>query len=94
MKIDIKNFETLVIKNWTKFIDPRQMFSFIKEIASTHLDKQEPINSVRLTRFELTSQGIIIWVEYIIGKKGSSVNAVSSFLLIKDEFQHLQSLVT
>ena len=92
MKIDKLNFEKLAIKNWTSFFDPRQMFSYLATIAAGYLNEQGKITSLRITRFEPTLEGIIIWIEYNIQNKTTSVNATSEFLLIGDELKHITSV--
>ena len=88
MKIDKQNLEKLAIKNWPSFLDPRQMFLYLTTIAEEQLHIQGKVTSIRMTRFELTLQGIIIWIEYIIKYNTSSVNATSEFLVVGDELIH------
>jgi len=92
VKINKENFEKLGIKNWTSFVDPRQMFSYLESIASEHLNEKGKVISVRITRFELSQQGIIIWIDYSLNNNTILVKATSEFLLVNDELFHVKSI--
>ena len=55
--------------------------------ASKHLDKQGTIHNLKMTRFELTSKGFIIWAEYSIDNK----NITSEFNLSNSKITHIQT---
>ncbi|MCK9458452.1 MAG: hypothetical protein M0R80_02265 [Proteobacteria bacterium] len=88
MKIDKQNFEKLGIKNWSSFIDPRQLFAHLAILADEQLSIKGKVTSIRITRFELSLKGIIIWIEYIVNYNAASVNIISEFLLVNDELIH------
>jgi hypothetical protein len=96
MKIDKINLEKLIVKNWTSFIDPRIMFAHLRELVKIHLLSPEPysINSIRLTRCESTTSGLLIWIDYIIKSEGSPVNATSEFLLVDDKLNYIKSITS
>lgn len=88
MKINKQNFETLGIKNWSSFIDPRQLFDYLAILAKEQLNVIGKVTSIRITRFELSINGIIIWIEYIVSHNITSVNVISEFLLVNDKLIH------
>lgn len=74
MKIFNKeNFESLVVKNWTTFINYKDLFEIIKEkslslinsMSVIKVNTSSLINSrVIMTRFECQKNGIIIWFDF------------------------------
>jgi hypothetical protein len=88
MKIVKQNFEKVMIKNWTSFFDIKETFSFLTTITKEQLNISGKVTSIRVTRFELTIQGIVIWFEYIIQSSTTNVNVTSEFLLKNDQLIH------
>ena len=88
MKINKENFEKLGIKHWSSFLDPREFFLYLTNLANEQLGVNGKVTTVRLTRFEPSLNGIIIWTEYIINYNSTSVNVISEFLLVNDELIH------
>jgi calcineurin-like phosphoesterase family protein len=57
MKIDKEKFETVLLSNWTTFIDPRELLVFVQNCSVSK------INKISLSRFEMISKGFLVWVE-------------------------------
>lgn len=74
MKIFNKeNFESLVVKNWTTFINYKDLFEIIKEkslslinsMSVIKVNTSSLINSrVIMTRFECQKNGIVLWFDF------------------------------
>lgn len=54
--IDKNKLEKILLANWTKFINYKNLLPFI-----------EKSKSIKLSRFELVDDGFIIWIEFDSG---------------------------
>lgn len=61
MKINKNSLQTLLIRNWTEVICPRQLLNYIH----TNYNKKD-VKNLKITRFELLNEKFIIWVEFFI----------------------------
>jgi hypothetical protein len=91
--LNTEKLEKLLIKNWTEFIDIRAMLDYAKLLAVDLGIDSPQVNRVTLTRFELTENGFLVWIEYSVTTPGKKVNAVSELLLRKNGFSHLKSMI-
>lgn len=75
MIIKEENLEKLLVANWTQFIDTKMLRDFVQTEVSKNLNsfinipiKKSSINtnSVSLSRFYLSKNGYIFWVEFIL----------------------------
>jgi hypothetical protein len=67
--LDILKLEKLLIREWTEFLDSRKLLRFIKRtIEETGQIADDPLG-FSITRFELTNDGFIIWIEGHYGKE-------------------------
>jgi hypothetical protein len=85
--LNLDKIENLLLTSWTQFTNYRELLSLCAEFSHEHLDTQGTIHTLKMTRFELTSKGFIIWVEYSIDNK----NITSEFTLSNSEITHLQT---
>jgi len=62
MKINIEQLENILIAHWTEFLNPREIIKLINsqpQFVDTNL-----IKNIKITRFELSNNKFIIWVEF------------------------------
>lgn len=82
--LDTNKLETLLIKNWTNLFDIRDMLKYVQNITNTHLPSTKTnrqINNLSISRFELTPQGFIVWLNYTIIENKTKYKAISEILL-------------
>jgi hypothetical protein len=90
MSINKEKLEKLLIANWTKFLDSRQLLSLATQYAKP-IDSSKKPESLTISRFELTDKGFIIWLDFTINNK----NVTSEILLFHSgEVLHLRTLET
>lgn len=83
--LNIENFEKLLLKNWTHFIDYKKLISLI----ALNFSFPTQITQVKLSRFQLYEHGFIIWVEFIIQKDHCNIVGTSEFSMnFLGEFTH------
>jgi hypothetical protein len=71
MKVDRGKLEELLIANWTRFIDPRQMRATLQEVVNEHRHELVPLPSLERTQTQMTisrfqpgSAGFTVWVDF------------------------------
>jgi hypothetical protein len=76
--VNKEEFEKLLIVNWTKFINPQKMISFVlinvRDTDLTIINKPAPIQKnsigVTLSQFRPAKDGsFVIWADFIIPKQ-------------------------
>lgn len=87
MLLNLDKIENLLLTSWTQFTNYRELLSLCIKFSNEHLDIQGTIHTLKITRFELTSEGFVIWVEYSIDNK----NITSEFVLSNSEIIHIQT---
>ena len=96
MKIELEKFKQLLIKNWTQFIDVRQLLEYTTDLFKKEYKKPvDPcckVKKISITRFDLVEQGFTLWIEYIVINFGTEVNLCSEFLLKNGEFFHVKTI--
>jgi hypothetical protein len=70
MILDAQKLETLLLANWTEFLDTRQVLKLLGE----HTGKQ--IQNLTISRFELVDQGFLLWFETTANKERMTVEAL------------------
>ena len=63
MIIDTIELEKILIANWTAFLNPREMIKIATEQARKN-NMNGPINGLTVSRFELNSNGFLVWMEF------------------------------
>jgi hypothetical protein len=76
--IDKLKLEQILVTNWAKFIDPRQMLSMVSGFASKAYCKETKVERISLTRFELTKDGFIVWADFQAGNKPGTTEFILS----------------
>ena len=69
--------ENLLLSNWTEFIDFKQLLSQLETIVN-----KKP-HQIKFSRFELTSQGFLLWIDFKIDNKDYTLEAI----LNQDKFE-------
>lgn len=100
--VNLKEFERLLLTNWTTFINPQRLIAFVlSKVRDTELNtiKTKPPktkSSMQLTisQFRSCPEGFILWVDFVIPKpEGTAVGTCElRFDPIKGSIDHLQTL--
>jgi len=64
--IDTQKFETLITAHWTHFFNTRNLMTYASECAQLHLGLTDKANHLKISHAELTTGGLLIWLEYTI----------------------------
>lgn len=73
--LDHDKFETLLVANWTEFINSSKLLAFVLTTVTTNTNRLAVISSanikskgvtITLSRFYWTSSGFDLWVEFQI----------------------------
>lgn len=64
--------EQLLVQNWTRIFDYRQIISIISNKIG------EKPNKITLSRFELTTSGTLVWFEYSSQAKSGTLEILLS----------------
>lgn len=92
MKINIEKLEKTLIKNWAEFINPREFLAYAQSLTVNNSDSK--VTKLSTTRFELTSKGFIVWIDYILYQNNTPVNITSElFLDFEGNFHHVKSII-
>ena len=98
MKVNIEKFENTLIKNWTEFIEIREFLTYARTLAINYLllSESSKVTKLSFSRFELSTEGFIVWIEYILSEINTSVNTSITSELILDfsgNFHHIKSII-
>lgn len=93
--------EELLLTNWTKFIDMKLFSKIITENVHANinqlafLNKQKQITGTKITisKFQLLSEGFVIWVEFQIPYQNNMTEGTIEFLLLySGHLKHIQTI--
>lgn len=95
--LQLKKLETLLLKNWTSFIDIRSFTNYVLSLVSkAHFEvvdsdnKIYPNIQIKLSRFDWQER--IIWVEFIAPKQpGTAIGTCELFINEDGSFHHNQT---
>lgn len=65
--LNIKNIETEILKNWTKYICPRQIISLLRDLGVSN-----PQN-IKLNLFEFKDSHTLVWFSFYENKKEKTI---------------------
>lgn len=83
--LKVNEFEKLLIKNWSVFLDIRKVIEYAKNTAIEQLGFQSPkIQTLSVSRCEIQNNGLIVWIDYKILESDRKVNATTEFFLSND----------
>lgn len=67
--LEKEKLEKVLCSHWMEFLNPRELLNFIRELISP-----KQIEKFRITRFEITSKGFILWIDTTLTKNKDNVN--------------------
>ncbi len=82
MNIQTKQLEELLLANWTKFINIRELTNFAT------IQCNNPVKKITLSRFELLNDGFLVWAEC----HTNCDNYTVEFTINNREIKHLKTL--
>jgi hypothetical protein len=87
-------FEKLLVKNWTKFLEIRKVIEFLKTMTTKELETTSPkITTISVSNCFFSERGIIVWIDYSILNSNKVVNRTSEFLIRNDgNIEYLNSI--
>jgi len=100
--IDTEKLEELLIAKWSQFINVSELFEFIETNVKNRKNSFCIINDttvkikskqLMLSRFQLTAQGFIVWVEFWVPVDIGISNGTTELLITtKGIVSHIQTL--
>jgi hypothetical protein len=92
MLLNREKLESLLLANWTKFIDYRKLMQIISDTANKHLGGQYTVHKMTLTRFEYAGEKFVIWIEYTVVKGTEMASLTSEFHIKETDFLHIETV--
>ena len=92
MILDCSKLEALLLANWTKFIQYRNLLKTLNELANEHLKGHWSVQKATFTRFEYTGGKFTVWVEYEVVRGPETVNLTSEFNLTNTNLFHVRTV--
>ena len=92
--LDKKQLENILLSKWAEFLNVRKLIQFAKEslIHYTNLSSSFQVFELRVSRFELTSTGFLIWLEVILTHSGDKINVtIEAFLSGQGELTYINN---
>lgn len=91
--LNSEKLESLLLANWTKFMDYKEVMERLSKIASEKLGGTWYVQKLTLSQFRLVSGNkFIIWFEYTVGRGPEEATLTSEFNLDATEFIHIQTV--
>lgn len=100
--IDTEKLEELLIAKWSQFVNVSKLFEFIETNVKERKNSFGVINDttikiknkqLMLSRFQLTSQGFIVWVEFTVPVDiGIATGTTEILIAPKGIITHIQTL--
>lgn len=75
MLINIEKLESVLVKNWTEFIDARQLLKYVSGLSN------RPVRNLTISRFEPQNNGFLVWLDYKILDSERVVNITQEIFL-------------
>lgn len=93
--LDKEKMEEILVAKWTEFLNVRKLLQFTKDIAIKYLSLPEScVNEIKISRFEFSSKGFILWLEAIIIQSEEKHNTTIEVLLSSDGcISYIRSMV-
>ena len=106
MILDCEKLESILLANWTKFIQYRVLLGLLTGLACDHLGNHctivpatKPqnlpnwtIQRATFTRFEYNGDKFIAWVEYVANRGSENVSLTSEFNITASDFIHVKTI--
>lgn len=100
--IDTEKLEELLIAKWSQFINVPKLFEFIESNVKGRKNSFGIINDtavkmkgkqIMLSRFQLTAQGFLVWVEFTVPMDiGMAIGTTELLITTKGIVSHVQTL--
>lgn len=100
--IDTEKLEELLIAKWSQFVNVPKLFEFIETNVQERKNSFGIINDTNiktkskqlmLSRFQLTSQGFLVWVEFTVPINTGIASGTTEILIApKGIITHIQTL--
>ena len=101
--VDTEKLEELLVAKWTQFIDTSKLLDFVTENINKHRNSLGIIydtsikmkgKQIMLSRFQLTAQGFLVWVEFVIPieKQGMAIGTTELLISTNGIVSHIQTL--
>jgi hypothetical protein len=91
--INTEELEKLLVSNWTAFLQPREILKFANEQVK-NINVDSPINNLSISRFELKSNGFLLWVEFNSTISQQKINGtIEAFLTTAGELQPIRTII-
>ena len=101
--INTGKLEELLIAKWPQFIDTSKLLDFITENVNRRKNSLGTIydasikmkgKQIMLSRFQLTAQGFLVWVEFIMPteKQGMAIGTTELLISTNGIVSHIQTL--
>lgn len=92
--LNIQKLETLLVANWTGFLNTREILAFVNNQAR-YLNIDGPISSLTISRFEFIKDGFLLWMEYSTTLNNEKIRITTEALLTaSNELLHIRSEYT
>jgi hypothetical protein len=81
--IHIDTLERILLANWTKFIDVRQLMRETQSLLDEHhlLAPNSTIQQLSISRFELQTNGFLVWLEVTIQQQDQKIKMTIEIIL-------------
>jgi hypothetical protein len=100
--IDKGKLDELLVKNWTRFIDAKRLMVRVLQDANAAADKFNIVTSgdghkqmvqVSVSRFDPTSVGFVVWVEFSVPRDDVSYVGTAEYDLRIDGGVNLRQII-
>lgn len=80
--LDPTKLEKLLIKDWTNYINPRELLNLVKNNVTNKYNIIDPkIQTLTISYCEINQKGITLWINYNIIKSNEVVNATTEIIV-------------
>ena len=92
MILNFGKLESVLLANWTKFIEYRDLLKLLTDIANAHLGGHFAIQKATFTRFEYTGDKFVVWIEYTVLRGPETFYLTSEFNATSTDFLHIDTV--
>jgi hypothetical protein len=98
-----KKFEELLVSKWAEFLDAPKLLKTINDLVQEHKNNFDIVpntsykqkgTQIMISRFQLTNNGFIIWVDFLVplAENKVAVGTTELFLLSTGILSHSKTL--
>lgn len=93
MLIDKEKLERILIANWAEFLDVQELIKFSQQ-SLEHLLPNCSIFQLKISRFELSKIGFILWLSVIVIQYNKKINTtIEAFLTNNGNIKYVNSMM-